>query len=58
MKLDHWKSTVIGAVFAGMTTLTGVINFYELSNRQLCMIFGFAVMQFLFGLWVHDPKAQ
>ena len=53
--MKNSKTTVLGALLAGTTAVTAVVNYQELSTKQLCLLFGFAVAQFLLGLWAHDP---
>jgi hypothetical protein len=52
----NWKTTVIGALAAGLQTLEALSNWDALSPKQIAFKFGLAAFAFAFGLWAHDPK--
>lgn len=53
--MKHYKTTIAGALLAAVTSITAIVNYHELSPGQLMMIAGFAIAQFMLGLWAHDP---
>lgn len=53
--LGHYKSTIGGAVLAGLQVLAAMEHLDSAGPRELALRFGIAVLTFIFGLWAHDP---
>ena len=56
--MQNWKTTVAGAGIGITTAIVGVVNYHELTTRQLCIIGALALSQFLLGLWAQDRVKQ
>lgn len=54
--LVHYKSTIGGAVLAGLQFLLAMEHLADASPKELALRFSLAALTFIFGLWAHDPK--
>lgn len=52
--IADYKSTIAGAGLAVTTAIVGVVNYEQLSFKQLLIIGCVSLSQFLFGLWAKD----
>lgn len=56
--LINYKSTIGGAILAGLQVLSAMEHIADASAKELALRFSLAALTFLFGLWAHDPKPR
>ena len=56
--MKHWRTTLSGALLGGIHAVVAVVNYHELSNNQLILLFAMGAASVILGVLAKDSDAS